>query len=438
MKTLDTLLSRWVGEADEARADGAFRAYYSSAFPSLARHVQHRTGWDPASAEDIAQEALVRFFERAGRGRREAVALVRSAALQLTRSQLGALHSRRTIRWAAGVSALAGSVTGFRLPPEEQWRTAAGDLWAQIVSLQRSGWRLIDETRRMLQWGAVEDRPGEGGALAGFPVNVDDTDSADPDEGEIGRFARSLARERSLKTLRAVVAEQRYPGVGPFVETVLTVVETLPRLRLPTNGYLFEIATTLFLDEIKRRRRKKRGGAQDRAPVHALAHAGARETDLPFENVPEDPQADPEDGIWLDQCSTLGGQACAAASLPSHALDPVVRYESEEFLQRFYEYLRSPVARAVRALEGARGKGRALAAEHRLECASRKFARMMTVLTMMGEGYTQEETARRTRLSRNQVKYIIESVKEAYSRFVVDKPDMLCPRVNREGESHAS
>ena len=46
-----------------------------------------------------------------------------------------------------------------------------------------------------------------------------------------------------------------------------------------------------------------------------------------------------------------------------------------------------------------------------------KFARTMSVLSMMGEGHTQEQTAEQLGLSRNQVKYIIELVQEAFERF---------------------
>jgi DNA-directed RNA polymerase specialized sigma24 family protein len=438
MKALDALLSRWVGEADESRADSAFRAYYSTAFPSLARFVQHRTGWDPASAEDIAQEALLRFFERTGRGRREAIALVGPAAMHLTASELGAPQSPQAVRWASDVSMLAGTVSGFRLPPDAQWRAAADDLWAQIVSLQSRGRRLIDEARRKIQWDLDGHEAREVDSTPAFSTHAGDADSADLNEDEIDGFARRLAHERSLNTSRAVAAEERYPGVGPFVEITLTVVATLPRLRLPTNGYLFDIATTLFLDEIKSRRRKKRGGAQEHTPVHEATQCSTRDMIAhPFEFVPDEPQADLEDRPWLDRHPTPEGQAHAATSMPSPAADPVVRYESEEFLRQFYEYLRSPVARAVRALEEARDRGRAIPEQSRLESVSRKFARMMTVLSMMGEGYTQEETARRAGLSRNQVKYIVESVKEAYARFTTDKSCGPPPRVNREGESHA-
>lgn len=439
MKTLDALLSRWVGEADDSRADTAFQAYYSTAFPSLARHVQHRTGWDLASAEDIAQEALLRFFERAGRGRREAVALVRSTATDLPASAHDAPHPQRTVRWAGDVSAFAGSVNGFRLSSETQWRTAAADIWSQIVSLQKAGLCLIDEAARNLPWSPDVGRANTADGPPVFPVDVQNTASADLNEREISGLAGRLARAHSLNTSRAAIAEECRPGIGRFAQTVLTIVETLPRLRLPTNSYLFEIATTLFLDEIKRQRRRKRGGVRERVSVAEVGTCGIRDlADHPVELLSNEPQADLGDGIRLDQHLTSEGGSHAAASMLSRDVDPVVRYESEQFLLRFYEYLRAPVARAVRALEEARGTAQAFSEQYRLERVSRKFSRMMTVLSMMGEGYTQEETARRAGMSRNQVKYVLESVKEAYVRFAAEKPRLPRPQVTREGEPRAS
>ncbi len=125
-------------------------------------------------------------------------------------------------------------------------------------------------------------------------------------------------------------------------------------------------------------------------------------------------------------------EVCAAT------VNPVIQYENEELLVRFCEYLRDPVARALCALDEARAKGRALPERRRLERESRKYSTTMAVLSMMGEGYTQEEAARHFALSRNQVKYIVESVKEAYIRFADDEPRVSRSSLAREGELHES
>jgi DNA-directed RNA polymerase specialized sigma24 family protein len=41
----------------------------------------------------------------------------------------------------------------------------------------------------------------------------------------------------------------------------------------------------------------------------------------------------------------------------------------------------------------------------------------VAVLSALGEGYTQEQTAQRLGISRNQVKYVVELAQEALQRF---------------------
>jgi len=48
---------------------------------------------------------------------------------------------------------------------------------------------------------------------------------------------------------------------------------------------------------------------------------------------------------------------------------------------------------------------------------TRKLQRITAVLGLMGEGYTQAQIAAQLDLSRNQVKYVVELVQEAYERF---------------------
>lgn len=435
MKNLDALLVEWVGESDESRAEGAFRAYYSIAFPSLVRHVQLRTGWDLASSEDVAQEAVLRFFERVGRGRREAAARIRLAAIQLTAPHNADPYSTRIAHWAREVGAAVDCAVGFRPSSDAHWRTAADALSAQILSLQRMGWRLMDEARAALQGKPDEREASRTDALTRLPAGTEGTESADVNEGAIAEFARKFTQARPLKGAHGLAAQKRRAELGSLLESVLTIVESLPRLRVPSNGYLFEIATSVFLDEIKRRRRKKRGGGAG----HAVdAYTRQTRGPHPLEALPDEFPAPADEGIGLEGCPACETPVLGAADSTFAATDPMVRYEHEEFFVRFYEYLRSPVARAVRAFQTARSTRRALAEQCRLECVSRKFSRMMTVLSMMGEGYTQEETARRAGLSRNQVKYILESVKEAYARFTSDGSGASRPRVNREGESHVS
>lgn len=447
MNTLDRLLYRWVGEADELRAETAFRTYYSAAFPLLVRHVQHRTGWDSASAEDIAQEALVRFFERIGRRRRDAIAIVRTAAARLVDRDAGPLATGLIVGWAGNVDALASSVADFCLPlgdasPDEYCRVLVGELSTRIASLQGIGLRLLYSMRRPVLQCTADACDDESETPAIVAGTIDELAPTEVDASETVGFARELARSLSTDTSHARAAERRDPGIAATAQAVLTIIETLPRLRMPTNSYLIEITTSTFLDEIKRRNRRKRGGMATE-PVCAAdddAHGEHGSCGHPLEAMPKDPQTESDGDSWCAQhCpSECRDHPRTATVMLAPSVDPFMRYESEEFLGRFYEYLRAPVARAVRALETARTKGLAIPERRRLESVSGKFSRMVTVLSLLGEGYTQEEAAQLTGLSRNQVKYIVQIVKEAYERFAAGEPCVTRSGANREGESHVS
>lgn len=444
MKTLDSLLYQWVGEADESHADKAFRTYYSAAFPLLVRHVQHRTGWDCASAEDVAQDALLRFFERAGRGRREAIAAIRSAALRLTDASHGSSHCRPIAGWASRVTALVDSAVGLasslRNPiTQEDWKLTAAHMKDRIAALQREGWRVLDEANQAPKQWNNRDSAHEPPPPSVFSITDRGAASAGLAADKVAKPSTAPAQGRRTETPGAGHAEEGIPGIDQLTTSALQIIDTLPRLRLPTNGFLFEIATSTFLDEIKRRRRKKRGGIPLCAPDSSLdACITSAPTEHPLDSLPGEPLPDADSEAWPAIPPELDPRRSSSCGddMPSALTDPVIRYESEEFLQRFYAYLHSPVAQAIRALEVADTPAQTLAARCRLESISKKFSRMISVLALMGEGYTQDEAARRVNLSRNQVKYIIETVKEAYARFSARDPHANHSRVRREGEPH--
>jgi hypothetical protein len=93
---------------------------------------------------------------------------------------------------------------------------------------------------------------------------------------------------------------------------------------------------------------------------------------------------------------------------------------------------------AIETFHKAQKSGRGAAERRRVDALTDKFSRSMSVLSILGEGYTQEQTAERLGLSRNQVKYIIESVQEAYARFAAD---FACPATlspTAVGQSHVA
>jgi len=58
---LDLLLYAWLAESDDARAEQRFGRYFRAAFPILCRYLRSLRA-EPSIAEDIAQQALIKFF----------------------------------------------------------------------------------------------------------------------------------------------------------------------------------------------------------------------------------------------------------------------------------------------------------------------------------------------------------------------------------------
>src|ERR1700739_4377829 len=75
---LDFRLYAWLSEADEQRADLRFSSYFKAAFPALCHYVRS-LGQSSATAEDIAQQALIKLFNHLGGTRRLAAEEVRGA-----------------------------------------------------------------------------------------------------------------------------------------------------------------------------------------------------------------------------------------------------------------------------------------------------------------------------------------------------------------------
>jgi DNA-binding NarL/FixJ family response regulator len=135
-----------------------------------------------------------------------------------------------------------------------------------------------------------------------------------------------------------------------------------------------------------------------------------------------------------DAAPAIATNGARGFNVPS--VDPTSRYESEDLFEKFYEFLRRPVDDAIERFQTARKNGGAAAERRKLDSLTNKFSRVMSVLSMMGEGYTQEQTAERMGLSRNQVKYIVESVQEAYARFTTDRAHPATRATSASGEFH--
>jgi DNA-directed RNA polymerase specialized sigma24 family protein len=435
--TLDRQLYAWLVESDERRFTLAFNVYFSVAFPAIVRFLARISRWDSAHLEELAQDALLRFFDRVGRDRREASDTV-GAALKLISplNKMGSFHARQVNCWVADVSALRAAAMTFTLPQidqaaevEAEWKAQIRSLADKSLLIQRQGWYLLDSTLRELGWGA-DDACSKESAHEGFgprPFSDRIIDSMFDDEKAnlvvSDGVVDQAAGEMVAKTARAAVVEEHYPGASLFVKHTLNVLNMIPRLRVPTNGYLFDIATTVYLDECKKRGRLKRGGSGDR--ILDCRMSDGRDDSLPQH---------PVELATLDSKVAFDGEECFDEAFPTilgdnaAASDPTLQYEHEEYFAKFYEYLHKPVSDATRAYENAPDIHRAEIERQRLKSLAAKFARTTTVLSMLGAGNTQEQTAEHLGISRNQVKYIVEVVQEAYERFAAVSAPLRPPK----------
>jgi DNA-directed RNA polymerase specialized sigma24 family protein len=445
MTTLDHRLYAWLLEPDEQRFERAFKAYFDVAYPSVIRRLARLSRWDPLHLEELAQDALLRFFDKVGRDRREASEAVRLWLPQLRPLNFGVFHERLITGWTKEVGSFREAAMGFRppQPDDTEWKTCIHALAERIPALQGQGRHLLHSVHLELRW--VSDDAEIASAVPTEPdtdqirgQSDDDSQNKGPGVLASNTCEQQLVEEMLAKSARAIGAEEAHPGTSVFVQGTSTIVRVLPRLRVPTNGYLFEIAATIYLDECKKRGRQKRGGtsAFTRDQPETADHG-----DIAFNN--------PMEPLTLDSFSGDDGEERfddAAPPMAAHcatgftvpAVDPTSRYENEDLFEKFYDYLRKPLDDAIETFHKAQKSGRGAAERRRVDALTDKFSRSMSVLSILGEGYTQEQTAERLGLSRNQVKYIIESVQEAYARFAAD---FACPATlspTAVGQSHVA
>jgi hypothetical protein len=446
MTTLDHQLYTWLSEADDRRSTLAFNSYFLLAYPAVVRHLARFAPSDPALLEEIAQDSLLKFFERIGRGRRAASEAVAGALRQIKPISLGSFHERQVRAWTTDVDSYRRVTMSFRLPRAESdesatWKNTIRELTLQIPTLQQQGWHLIDGVRIELQWQEVADQEAAPRLEHLVGAHAHTTDAAT--NGEISVAPATDPATASLVSAvmeyapSAHSAEIRQPGTLQFVYCAVTMIRAIPRLRVPTNGYLFEIAMSLYLDDYRRRRRQKRGGA-DSPSVHDAVRADPDGEPLehPLENQLADQDLDEES---LPKVAAADGWPSARlrADAECASTDPIRTLEDEEYFERFYAYLRAPVDAAESVYEAARVRGGALAERRKWYSLAQKFSRTMAVLTAIGEGYTQEQAAERLQLSRNKVKYVIETLRDAYARFAARSAGSPHPLPTGGVPSHA-
>jgi DNA-directed RNA polymerase specialized sigma24 family protein len=411
---LDQMLYAWLAEPNDGKFERAFQKYYEAAFGGLVRYLARRAGSADLDFEQIAVDALLKFFCRAGRERRQASERVRGALPSLEPLDAGPIHVRQVRSWTAEVEVFRETAMSFRVIQDDtqdrDWKAEIHSLAESIPPLQQQGChilnavrtavaRILDSTRQLPDNDAPED-PGDESCS----------------HGPIASFATRIRREASEDTAGAKALEAHHPGVLRFVDGGWTVIEALPLLRVPTNGYLFEIAQSLYLDECKARGRQKRGGS-------GVANTGNLAASADF--VGASPH--PVHRIDLQrEISELEESLPGEHSVPvarglavelAESVDPISDRIGEEFCQQFYTYLCRPLEAAQHAYALAAAKGTASAERKALDSITRKTERVIAVLSMRIEGQSQNAIADSLGISRNQVKYIVEQMQEAYEQF---------------------
>jgi DNA-directed RNA polymerase specialized sigma24 family protein len=349
---LDEMLYAWLTESDDRRFDRAFEKYHDEAFAGLVRYLARCSGSLGLDFEQIAADALLRFFSRVGRERREASDLIGNALTQIHPLELGSFHLREVRSWTSDVASFRETSMTFKVTQQEErsgWMAEIQALAEKIPPLQRRGGHVLESVRAAI-----------------LPAH----------------------------------------GAARFVEFTVSIVESLPLLRIPTNGYLFDMAQSLYLDECKSRGRLKRRGPDTWHPLSRI-------------NVDDEESANE----YSEQAAAAPTQMVFASDLADATVDPETDIAGEDFCEKFYAYLRRPLDIAEEAYKIAAASGPAKAERKRMDSLGSKLDRVIGVLTMRIEGHTQEDIARVLELSRNQVKYIAELVQEAYEQF-----SALCTR----------
>ena len=204
--TLDHRLYAWLVQPDNKRFELAFNSYFSLAFPAVVRHLARISRWDVNQLEDLAQDALLKFFERVGRDRRLASQAVDHELRTFRPLNFGPFHTRHVIGWSKDVTSFRDASLGFQLggpknPEDFDWREAIRSLSAQIPVLQRQGCHIVYTVRVDLAWDAQKIDSQTSATIAAIQA-----------------FAESVAREVKTPTERAQVACQKHPGVEQFLE----------------------------------------------------------------------------------------------------------------------------------------------------------------------------------------------------------------------------
>jgi DNA-directed RNA polymerase specialized sigma24 family protein len=413
---LDVLLYAWLSEPEARRAELRFNDYFQAAFPAICRYVRALRS-DPATAQDIAQHALIKLFNHLGTTRRAADERMREAISALRPLDFGAAHVRGIDAWRRQVRSFRDAAIGFRVTGEPQgtrlaWQESRNEINGRIPPLVRQGTHFISDVRTRVE-PRLADLVSPESLIGSLPSSVAEPQSSDEhavecdregaiDQG-VERFLVRLLRYAQGRDWAASDTALGCAGVVGFLTHTSAVRACLPALAIPSNGLLYTIAKRHFLDRLRARK------SQTARTVHQLADG---EPEGVLETLE---MLDPQEANNCEEATHEAESRTHTARTESE----VPQSEVEGRYREFLEFLRAPLTRAEGALAAAAAKGKAKAEQARVDSLRIKYERLMAVLAALREHPqpTEEDIARRHGLTRNQVKYVIERIREEFNYF---------------------
>jgi DNA-directed RNA polymerase specialized sigma24 family protein len=421
----DFLLHAWLAETDQGRAAQRFSQYFRVAFPAVCRFLRSLRA-DEATAQDVSQQALIKLFTHLGTKRREADSRIRAALSGLQPLDFGPLHSKRVHSWREQVGRFRAAAVAFRIsevqPSDEAWRQAREAINSCAAPLARQGRHFLIEVRLMVEstLSRLLALQGEVASESQRPSAESAGVAADILEAEAAAFAARLLLYSAGRDDDSVDAAIGCPGAARFVSRTNTVCDDLPAVAIPSNGLLYTIAKRQFLNSM-------RSSASSQL---TLAAAAADESET--QSVLEEWQMDssmPDDFQRPIQEMTSSTAPDPASDLDDDNRDIESRY------QAFLEFLRAPLSQAEAALAEAESAGSARAQRAKVDTLRRKYERMSAVLRSLHESPqpSEDEIAHKHGLTRNQIKYVIERVREDFNHFFPELTRAAQGRRKRKG-----
>lgn len=423
---LDLLLYAWLSEPDAQRAESKFAAYFRVAFPAMCRYVRSFRATSE-TAEEIAQQSLIKLFSHLGAKRQAADMRVRDALAALRPLALGELHTIRVMTWRRHVAAIVAAplsfiTSGVSGSLSTHWKELRDDTNGRIEPLTRQGVGLLDEVRRRIEPQLVRWCSSEPTESPAEPAAAGDT-ADDAQATEARHFAVVLLAWAGTREDAAVNDALACPGAVGFVRSVNTVCDDLARLSIPSNALLFTITKRTFLDSV----RCARADERRRVELPAVDDAADLLDELDLEPI----------GVCTTpSCDERGAAAAAIAGATDADADHAgfgARYRA------FLDSLRAPLTRAEGALAEVSRRGEATAERARVAALAAKYVRLVAILRALRESPQPSEDAigMRLGLTRNQVKYAIETIRTDFSRCFPDLSRDARGRRKRQGTGSA-